>query len=45
MPPDFTEAELKQILTIYQSPLGHKMIAEEPKIIDEGLQEADGWAD
>ena len=28
----FTEPELKQILTFYQSPLGKKMIAEEPKI-------------
>jgi hypothetical protein len=41
----FSEAELKQILTFYQSPLGQKMIVEEPKVLDEGLQEANGWAD
>jgi hypothetical protein len=41
----FTEPELKQILTIYQSPLGQKMIAEEPKVIDQSLQEAETWAD
>jgi hypothetical protein len=41
----FTEAELKQILTFYQSPLGQKMIVEEPKILDESLQQANGWAD
>ena len=27
------------------APLGHKMIVEEPKILDEGLQQANGWAD
>ena len=31
----FTEAELKQILTFYQSPVGQKMVVEEPKAIDE----------
>jgi hypothetical protein len=41
----FTEPELKQILTYYQSPLGQKMIVEEPKILDESLQQANGWAD
>jgi len=41
----FTEPELKQILTFYQSPLGKKMTAEEPKVIDDSLQQANGWAD
>lgn len=41
----FTEPELKQILTFYQSPIGQKMIAEEPKVIDQSLQEAETWAD
>jgi uncharacterized protein len=41
----FTEPELKQILTYYQSPLGQKMLVEEPKILDESLQQANGWAD
>ena len=30
----FTEPELKQILTFYQSPVGQKMIVEEPKAIE-----------
>jgi uncharacterized protein len=41
----FPEPELKQILTFYQSPLGQKMIVEEPKVIDQSLQEAGTWAD
>jgi hypothetical protein len=41
----FTEPELKQILVFYQSPVGRKMIAEEPKVIDESLQQANGWAE
>jgi hypothetical protein len=41
----FTEPELKQILTYYQSPLGQKMLAEEPKILDQSMQQANGWAD
>ena len=31
----FTEPELKQILTFYQSPVGQKMLVEEPKAIEE----------
>jgi hypothetical protein len=41
----FTEPELKQILTFYQSPLGQKVIVEEPKVIDQALQQSNGWAD
>jgi hypothetical protein len=41
----FTEPELKQILTIYQSPLGQKVIAEEPKAVDESMAMAGSWAD
>jgi hypothetical protein len=41
----FTEPELKEILTFYQSPLGQKMIVEEPKIMDESLRQVSGWAD
>jgi hypothetical protein len=40
----FTEPELKQILEFYQSPVGQKMIVEEPKIVDDSLRQADGWA-
>ena len=41
----FTEPELKQILTFYQTPLGHKVIAEEPKAADETMTLASSWAD
>ena len=41
----FTEAELKNILAFYQSPLGHKMLSEEPKIIDESMVNAGKWGD
>ena len=41
----FTEPELKQLLTFYQSPLGQKVIAEEPKAADESLAMASSWAD
>lgn len=40
----FTEAELKQILTFYQSPVGQKMIVEEPKAIEESMSGAGAWA-
>jgi hypothetical protein len=41
----FTEAELKNILTFYQSPLGRKIIAEEPKTLDESMAYAGTWGD
>jgi len=41
----FTEAELKQLLVFYQSPLGQKMITEEPKSLDESMANAGKWAD
>jgi uncharacterized protein len=41
----FSEPELKQILTFYQSPLGQKMIVEEPKAVDESMVGAAKWAD
>jgi uncharacterized protein len=41
----FTEAELKEMLTFYKSPLGQKMIAEEPKVMDESMANAGAWAD
>jgi hypothetical protein len=40
----FSEAELKQLLTFYQSPIGQKVIAEEPKALDESMAMAGGWA-
>jgi uncharacterized protein len=41
----FTEAELKQLLAFYQSPLGQKVITEEPKTADESMAMAGSWAD
>ena len=41
----FTEAELKQLLAFYQSPLGQKMIVEEPKALDETMAFAGEWGD
>lgn len=41
----FTEPELKQLLTFYQSPLGQKVINEEPKAADESMALAGSWAD
>jgi len=36
----FTEVELKELLTFYQSPLGRKVIVEEPKALDESMASA-----
>jgi uncharacterized protein len=41
----FTEQELKDLLTFYQTPLGKKAIAEEPKVLDESMSYAGRWAD
>jgi uncharacterized protein len=41
----FTEQELKDLLTFYQSPLGQKMLTEEPKVLDESMVNAGNWAD
>ncbi len=41
----FTEAELKDMLTFYQSPLGRKMVVEEPKVVNEAMTRAGEWGD
>jgi hypothetical protein len=41
----FTEAELKQILAFYQSPVGQKMLADEPRALDESMAYAGSWGD
>src|SRR5271155_898184 len=41
----FTEAELKDVLAFYQSPVGRKMIVEEPKVVDESITRAGQWGD
>ena len=40
----FTEQELKDALAFYKSPLGRKLIAEEPKAMEETLKAADDWS-
>ncbi len=41
----FTEQELRDLLTFYQSPLGQKVLAQEPKVLDESMIYAGTWAD
>src|SRR5580692_9461663 len=41
----FTEAELKQLLAFYQSPVGKKALVEEPKVLDESMAYAGTWGD
>ena len=40
----FTEAELKQIVSFYRSPLGKKLLADEPALMDQGFRQAQNWA-
>jgi hypothetical protein len=40
----FTETEIKEILAFYKTPVGKKMIAEEPKAIDKSMTYAQDWA-
>ena len=41
----FTEAELKDILTFYQSPVGRKLIVDEPKALEASMANAGDWGD
>jgi len=40
----FTEPELKQILTFYESPVGKKLLQQQPQIIDNSMKFAQVWA-
>jgi hypothetical protein len=40
----FTLKELKEILAFYQSPLGRKLITEEPKTLDQSMLFAQNWS-
>ena len=40
----FTEQELKDALTFYKSPLGRKIVTEEPKVLDDGFRRIQQWA-
>lgn len=39
----FSEQEIKTLITFYKTPLGRKMVTDEPKIIDQSLQHAEIW--
>jgi len=41
----FTEQELKELVAFYKTPLGKKVLNEEPIAIEEGLKSAQAWAD
>ncbi|HMF26348.1 MAG TPA: DUF2059 domain-containing protein [Pseudolabrys sp.] len=40
----FTEQELRDLLAFYKTPVGMKLITEQPKIGEEGIKFAQGWA-
>ena len=39
----FTEQELKEALVFYKSPLGRKIVSEEPRVLDEGFRRIQQW--
>jgi uncharacterized protein len=41
----FSEQELKDALAFYKSPVGRKLIAEEPGIAEQSLKWTSAWAD
>jgi hypothetical protein len=41
---DFTEAELKDLATFYKSPLGQKLLAQEPQSISASMTYMQQWA-
>lgn len=40
----FNEQELKDLLAFYKSPVGSKLLSEQPKIVDTSLKFAQTWA-
>jgi uncharacterized protein len=41
---EFTEQELKDLVTFYKSPLGQKLLANEPKAIERSMAYTNQWA-
>jgi uncharacterized protein len=41
----FTEQEMKDALAFYKSPLGRKLMSQEPEIADQSMRSAASWAD
>lgn len=40
----FTEPELKAILVFYQSPVGKKLLVQQPNVVDTSMRYAQDWA-
>jgi uncharacterized protein len=41
---NFSEQELKDILAFYKSPAGQKLLAQQPKVVDDSMKFAQDWA-
>ncbi|MBX6427169.1 MAG: DUF2059 domain-containing protein [Variibacter sp.] len=41
----FTEDEIKQALAFYRTPLGKKLIQEEPRILEQSMAQVQNWGD
>jgi uncharacterized protein len=39
----FTDAELKELVTFYKSPIGRKMVTQEPQALDETFKYVEQW--
>jgi uncharacterized protein len=40
----FSEAEMKEVIAFYKSPVGRKFVADEPAVIDQGLARTQAWS-
>ena len=41
---NFSETELKDIVTFYKSPAGKKLLAQQPVVVDSSMRFAQNWA-
>ncbi len=41
---NFTEPELKTIVAFYKSPVGKRLLAQQPKVVETGMRYAQDWA-
>jgi uncharacterized protein len=40
----FTEAEMKEVIAFYKTPIGRKLVNDEPAVIDQGLARTQAWS-
>jgi hypothetical protein len=40
----FTEAEMKEVIAFYRTPVGKKFVNDEPAVIDQGLARTQAWS-